>query len=163
MLLDAAADDIPEPDSVRRLMRDLREVRMAKLRAGVRVLDGGREVKMNGVGGMEIAEGRAFIVGVVDGLRYALNGAAGCVHRWMLVWFGADARDFVAEKSVRPRSFPGRREKPMRERMVLEGRVMMTMIWIYKSPTTRQVHLDRACCPRSEFGMKVHVEYLIGA
>ncbi len=50
-------------------MRDLREVRMAKLRAGVDVLEGGREVKMNGVGGMEIAEGRAFIVGVVDGLR----------------------------------------------------------------------------------------------
>lgn len=69
ILLDAAADDIPEPDIVRRLMRDLREVRMAKLRAGVDVLEGGREVKMNGVGGMEIAEGRAFIVGVVDGLR----------------------------------------------------------------------------------------------
>lgn len=69
ILLDAAADDIPEPDLVRRLMRDLREVRMAKLRAGVDMLEGGREVKMNGVGGMEIAEGRAFIVGVVDGLR----------------------------------------------------------------------------------------------
>lgn len=54
---------------MRRLMRDLREVRMAKLRAGVDVLEGGREVKMNGVGGMEIAEGRAFIFGVVDGLR----------------------------------------------------------------------------------------------
>lgn len=51
-------------------MRDLREVRMAKLRAGVSVLEGGREVKMNGVGGMEIAEGRAFIAGVVDGLRW---------------------------------------------------------------------------------------------
>ncbi|MCJ1464304.1 DNA replication protein psf2 [Pseudocyphellaria aurata] len=69
MLLDAAADDFPDPDSARRLMRDLREVRMAKLRAGVEVLEGGREVKMNGVGGMEIAEGRAFIAGVVDGLR----------------------------------------------------------------------------------------------
>lgn len=42
---------------------------MAKLRAGVGVLEGGREVNMNGVGGMEIAEGRAFIAGVVDGLR----------------------------------------------------------------------------------------------
>lgn len=69
MLLDAAPDDIPEPDNVRRLMRDLREVRMAKMRAGVSVLDGGREVKMNGVGGMEVSEGRAFISGVVDGLR----------------------------------------------------------------------------------------------
>ena len=69
MLLEAAGDDIPEPDNVRRLMRDLREVRMAKMRAGVGVLEGGREVNMNGVGGMEVAEGRAFIGGVVDGLR----------------------------------------------------------------------------------------------
>lgn len=42
---------------------------MAKMRAGVGVLEGGREVNMNGVGGMEVAEGRAFIGGVVDGLR----------------------------------------------------------------------------------------------
>lgn len=69
MLLEAASDDIAEPDNVRRLMRDLREVRMAKMRAGVGVLEGGREVNMNGVGGMEVAEGRAFIGGVVDGLR----------------------------------------------------------------------------------------------
>ena len=69
MLLEAASDDIAEPDTVRRLMRDLREVRMAKMRAGVGVLEGGREVNMNGVGGMEVAEGRAFILGVVDGLR----------------------------------------------------------------------------------------------
>ncbi len=69
MLLEAASDDIPEPDNVRRLMRDLREVRMAKMRTGVGVLEGGREVNMNGVGGMEVAEGRAFIGGVMDGLR----------------------------------------------------------------------------------------------
>ena len=69
MLLEAASDDIAEPDSVRRLMRDLREVRMAKMRAGVGVLEGASEVNMNGVGGMEVAEGRAFILGVVDGLR----------------------------------------------------------------------------------------------
>ncbi len=69
MLLDAAPDDIPDPDAVRRLLRDLREVRMSKMRAGVEVLEGGREVKMNGVGAMEVAEGRAFILGVVDGLR----------------------------------------------------------------------------------------------
>jgi len=69
MLLEAASDDIPEPDTVRRLMRDLREVRMAKLREGIKVLEGAREVRMNGVGGLEIAEGRAFITGFVDGLR----------------------------------------------------------------------------------------------
>ena len=39
------------------------------MRAGVGILEGGREVNMNGVGGMEVAEGRAFIGGVVDGLR----------------------------------------------------------------------------------------------
>ncbi|MCJ1478571.1 DNA replication protein psf2 [Lambiella insularis] len=69
MLLGAAADDVPDGDGVRRLMRDLREVRMAKMREGVKVLEGGREVRVNGVGGMEVAEGRAFIGGVVDGLR----------------------------------------------------------------------------------------------
>ncbi|KAL8725012.1 MAG: hypothetical protein Q9181_006570 [Wetmoreana brouardii] len=69
MLLEAASDDIPESDTVRRLMRDLREVRMAKMRAGVELLDGGKEVRMNGVGAMEVAEGRAFVGGVVDGLR----------------------------------------------------------------------------------------------
>ena len=42
---------------------------MAKIRGGVGVLEGGREVRMDGVGGMEVAEGRAFVGGVVDGLR----------------------------------------------------------------------------------------------
>ena len=70
MLLDAAPDDMLEPDSLKRLMRDLREVRMAKLREGFKVLEGGREVKMNGVGGMEVSEGRSFIGGLVDGLRW---------------------------------------------------------------------------------------------
>ncbi|KAL8935210.1 MAG: hypothetical protein Q9216_005538 [Gyalolechia sp. 2 TL-2023] len=69
MLLEGASDDISEPDTVRRLMRDLREVRLAKMRAGIDVLDGGREIKMTGVGAMEVAEGRAFIGQVVDGLR----------------------------------------------------------------------------------------------
>lgn len=39
------------------------------MRAGIDVLEGGREIKMNGVGAMEVAEGRAFIGQVVDGLR----------------------------------------------------------------------------------------------
>ncbi|KAL1302620.1 hypothetical protein AAFC00_002991 [Neodothiora populina] len=69
MLLSAAPDDFEEPDTVRRLLRDLREVRMAKLRKGIKVLDAGGGVQMNGAGGMEIAESRNFIVGVVDGLR----------------------------------------------------------------------------------------------
>jgi len=51
------------------LMRDLREVRMAKLRAGVGALDAAGGLRLNGVGGMELAEGRLFIGGVIDGLR----------------------------------------------------------------------------------------------
>ncbi|KAK3706728.1 DNA replication protein psf2 [Vermiconidia calcicola] len=69
LLLTHASDDFDDPDTVRRLLRDLREVRMSKLRKGFRVLDAGAGVKMNGVGGMEIAEVRGFVGGVVDGLR----------------------------------------------------------------------------------------------
>jgi GINS complex subunit 2 len=69
MLLEAAADDFEDPDNVRKLLRGLREVRMAKLRQRVEELDAEGGLKMNGVGGMELAEGRAFITGVIDGLR----------------------------------------------------------------------------------------------
>lgn len=74
MLLDAASDDLVEPDHTRRLLKELREVRMAKFRAGTDVLDaaaaGGGGVVLTGVGAMEIGEGRGFVTGVVDGLRY---------------------------------------------------------------------------------------------
>ncbi|KAF8861146.1 GINS complex, PSF2 component [Acephala macrosclerotiorum] len=69
ILLEACPDDIPEPDRVRTLLRDLREVRMAKMRASVRELEGGGVSSLKGVGAMEVSEGRAFIVGVMDGLR----------------------------------------------------------------------------------------------
>ncbi|KAI9804502.1 MAG: DNA replication protein psf2 [Sarcosagium campestre] len=68
-LLRSAADDLVEPDAVRSLLRDLREVRMAKIRAGVSVLDGAGPVSLKGVGSMEVGEGRAFIGGVVNALR----------------------------------------------------------------------------------------------
>ena len=69
MLLANAADDIVEPENVRRLLRDLREVRAAKVRAGMDVLDAGAGVNMNGVGALELSEAREFLTGVVDGLR----------------------------------------------------------------------------------------------
>ncbi len=70
MLLDSAADDLVEPDRVRQLMRDLGEVRAAKMRKGIDVLSGeGEGVRLDGVGAMEVGEGRGFITGVVDGLR----------------------------------------------------------------------------------------------
>ncbi|OKL57099.1 DNA replication complex GINS protein psf2 [Talaromyces atroroseus] len=73
MLLDAASDDLTEPDQIRRLLKDLREVRMSKMRKGVDVLDtaavGGGGVSLTGVGAMEIGEMRGFVAGVVEGLR----------------------------------------------------------------------------------------------
>lgn len=42
---------------------------MAKMRASIRVLEGGGVSSLRGVGAMEVAEGRGFIVGVMDGLR----------------------------------------------------------------------------------------------
>ncbi|KAF2872466.1 DNA replication complex GINS protein PSF2 [Massariosphaeria phaeospora] len=69
MLLEAASDDFEDPDNVRKLLRGLREVRMAKLRTNVEKLDAGGGVKMNGIGGLEVGEGRAFVTGVIDGLR----------------------------------------------------------------------------------------------
>ena len=70
MLLDVAAEDISEPDRTRQLLRDIREVRTAKMRSGVEVLGGeGDGVRLDGVGAMEIAENRGLIVGVVDALR----------------------------------------------------------------------------------------------
>ena len=74
LLLDAASDDLIDPDQIRRLLKDLREVRMAKMRSGVDVLDaaatGGGGVALTGVGSMELGEERGFVTGVVDGLRY---------------------------------------------------------------------------------------------
>lgn len=76
MLLDAASDDLVDPDQTRRLLKELREARMAKIRTGVDVLDaasiGGGGVALTGVGAMEVGEGRGFITGVVDGLRYGI-------------------------------------------------------------------------------------------
>jgi len=70
LLLDAASDDFEDPNGVRSLLRSLREARLAKLRTGVEALGGGGGIQMNGVGAMELAESRAFIGGVIDGLRF---------------------------------------------------------------------------------------------
>lgn len=70
MLLDAASDDVGEPDRVRQLLRDIREVRLAKMRKGVEVLTGdGEGTRLDGVGAMEVSESRGLITGVMDGLR----------------------------------------------------------------------------------------------
>lgn len=77
MLLESASDDLVDPDQIRRVLKDLREVRLAKMRAGVDVLDaaatGGGGVALTGVGAMEVGEERGFLVGVVDNLRYVVS------------------------------------------------------------------------------------------
>lgn len=70
LLLNDAADDIGEADRVRQLLRDIREVRLSKMRKGVDALSGdGEGMRLDGVGAMELSESRGFVLGVVDGLR----------------------------------------------------------------------------------------------
>lgn len=70
MLLESASDDVSEPDKVRQLLRDIREVRLAKMRKQVDVLSGdGEGTRLDGIGAMELSESRGFITGVTDGLR----------------------------------------------------------------------------------------------
>ncbi|KAK8051543.1 DNA replication complex GINS protein PSF2 [Apiospora rasikravindrae] len=69
-LLAHAADDVPATAEVRSLLRDLQEVRAAKMRGSTQSLEGGGGVVvLRGVGAMELAESRAFVLGVVDGVR----------------------------------------------------------------------------------------------
>ena len=97
MLLDTASDDLVDPDQVRRLLKDLREVRMAKMRSGFDAMDaaatGGGGVGLTGVGAMEVGEERGFLSGFVDGLRYVatdeycrfmlhLLGMGHCIADW---------------------------------------------------------------------------------
>ncbi|KAF3061290.1 DNA replication complex GINS protein PSF2 [Daldinia childiae] len=68
-LLAHAADDIPNAAEVRTLLRDLQEVRAAKMRSSTVHLEGGGVLKLRGVGAMELAESRGFVLGVVEGVR----------------------------------------------------------------------------------------------
>ncbi|KAI1853370.1 hypothetical protein JX266_002076 [Neoarthrinium moseri] len=69
-LLAHAADDVPSAAEVRTLLRDLQEVRAAKMRGSTTQLEGGGGVVgLRGVGAMELAESRGFVQGVVDGVR----------------------------------------------------------------------------------------------
>lgn len=72
ILLAHAADDMPaSAGEVRGLLRDLVEVRSAKLRGSTTQLEGfgGGVMNLRGVGAMELAENRGFVLGVVDGVR----------------------------------------------------------------------------------------------
>ncbi len=70
-LLAHAADDMPAAGDVRALLRDLVEVRAAKMRRSTAEAGGfgGGIISLRGVGAMELAESRGFVLGVVDGVR----------------------------------------------------------------------------------------------
>ncbi|KAK3940308.1 GINS complex protein-domain-containing protein [Diplogelasinospora grovesii] len=71
-LLAHAGDDMGAPaGEVRSLLRDLVEVRAAKMRSSTSALEGfgGGLMSLRGVGAMELAETRGFVLGVVDGVR----------------------------------------------------------------------------------------------
>lgn len=71
MLLAHAADDVHSSSEVRSLLRDLQEVRAAKMRASTTLLETDVEgvMSLRGVGAMELAESRGFVTAVVDGVR----------------------------------------------------------------------------------------------
>ncbi|KAG9259146.1 uncharacterized protein F5Z01DRAFT_27120 [Emericellopsis atlantica] len=71
MLLAHAADDVTSSAEVRGLLRDLQEVRSAKLRAIPAQLEAGIDgvMSLRGVGAMELAESRGLISGVIEGVR----------------------------------------------------------------------------------------------
>lgn len=71
MLLAHAGDDLTSSSEVRSLLRDLQEVRAAKMRASTAQLEGGVDgvMSLRGVGAMELAESRGFVTGVVEGVR----------------------------------------------------------------------------------------------
>ncbi|KAG0225338.1 DNA replication protein psf2 [Actinomortierella wolfii] len=59
ILLENACDDIPQPDAVRTLLKDIREARQSKARKGVAALDMSY-IQMDDIGLMEINEIRPF-------------------------------------------------------------------------------------------------------
>ncbi|CCG81518.1 DNA replication complex GINS protein psf2 [Taphrina deformans PYCC 5710] len=68
LILDAASDDVPDADTVRRLLRDLRETRQAKAREGLEVLED-KVLHMDNIGATEINEIRGIYSGTMDLLR----------------------------------------------------------------------------------------------
>lgn len=69
LLIAACGDEIPNCAAVMGLLRDIREVRASKLRAGMRRIEGGGVVSLKGVGAMELYGERGFMVDVIGGLR----------------------------------------------------------------------------------------------
>lgn len=69
VFLDVARDDFDTPPTaVRGLVRDLREARQAKARAGIKELNESH-MRMDNLGTLELNELRPFIAGVMDELQ----------------------------------------------------------------------------------------------
>ncbi|KAI8339703.1 hypothetical protein BC941DRAFT_421221 [Chlamydoabsidia padenii] len=68
MLLETASDDIPDAEQVRKLLKDLREVRQSKARVGLEALDD-RWLGMHNMSFMEINEIRPFFSRAFDEMR----------------------------------------------------------------------------------------------
>ena len=71
MLLAHSADDFNSASEVRSLLKDLQEVRSAKMRSIMVQLESGVNgvTSLSGVGAMELAESRGFVTGVMEGIR----------------------------------------------------------------------------------------------
>lgn len=90
MLLETASDDLVEPDQIRRIIRDIRELRMAKMRKFTEQVDatsvgGGEGLPLTGVGAMEIGETRGFMSGAAETLRWVIILYKRFVWGWLSV------------------------------------------------------------------------------
>lgn len=124
---------------------------MAKMRAGVGELEGGGGVSLLGVGAMEVAEGRGFIGGVVDGLRYvvlpvsSIGAPLGSLGGEWDVRCGFPElmlKRYIVGRLELRRSKRGGREKRRREKMGMGGGWMMMMRtgWIYEVNASEDVY-----------------------
>ncbi|KAI8048120.1 hypothetical protein BDF22DRAFT_747025 [Syncephalis plumigaleata] len=68
LLLDSAMEDIPRSAMVRRLLKDLREIRQAKARLGLTLING-NHMQMDNIGWMELNEIRPFFTKAFEQLQ----------------------------------------------------------------------------------------------
>lgn len=101
-LLAHAADDMPaSAGEVRGLLRDLVEVRAAKMRQSTTQVEqfGGGVMNLRGVGAMELAENRGFVLGVVDGVR-KLGASAEATRREEEEEGGGAGEDYESDEDM---------------------------------------------------------------
>ena len=123
ILLDAAADDIPDAGlggerDLRVLLRGLREVRQTKAREGLKQLESSY-LQMNGLGLLEITELRGFAGSVVDGLRRL--GATREENRRAEEEKGMEEDDDDTQSTVYGKSTVGRASTVGRSSMAVRG------------------------------------------